>query len=57
MSCIKSTIGLSVIRTSGDHGTAYGKVGEGRGNEESMVDAIYAEVNIANNLKKDVGAI
>lgn len=57
MSCIKSTIGLSVIRTSGDHGTAYGKVGEGRVNEESMVDAIYAEVNIANNLKKDVGAI
>ena len=52
MSGINCTIGLPVIRTSVDHGTAYGKAGEGRANEESMLDAIYAAVTIANNWKK-----
>ena len=46
------TIGLPVIRTAVDHGTAYGKAGEGRANEESMLDAIYAAVTIANNLEE-----
>ncbi len=41
-----------MIRTSVDHGTAYGKAGEGRANEESMLDAIYAAVTIANNWQK-----
>lgn len=52
MSGINCTIGLPIIRTSVDHGTAYGKAGEGRANEESMLDAIYAAVTIANNWKK-----
>ena len=52
MSGINCTIGLPVIRTSVDHGTAYGKAGEGRANEESMLDAIYAAVTIANNWQK-----
>ena len=52
MSGINCTIGLPVIRTSVDHGTAYGKAGEGRANEESMLDAIYAAVTIANNWGK-----
>ena len=51
MSGINCTIGLPVI------GTAYGKAGEGRANEESMLDAIYAAVTIANNWKKYGGAI
>ncbi len=56
MSGINCTIGLPIIRTSVDHGTAYGKAGEGRANEESMLDAIYAAVTIANNWKKYVEA-
>ena len=52
MSGINCTIGLPVIRTSVDHGTAYGKAGEGRANEESMLDAIYAAVTIANHWKQ-----
>ena len=52
MSGINVTIGLPIIRTSVDHGTAYGKAGEGRANEESMLDAINAAVTIANNWKQ-----
>lgn len=52
MSGINCTIGLPVIRASVDHGTAYGKAGEGRANEESMLDAIFAGIKMAEN--KDV---
>lgn len=52
MSGINCTIGLPVIRTSVDHGTAYGKAGEGRANEESMVQAITAASVMAENMKK-----
>lgn len=46
---INCTIGLPIIRTSVDHGTAYGKAGEGRANEESMLEAIDAAVTMALN--------
>ncbi|MDR1622502.1 MAG: 4-hydroxythreonine-4-phosphate dehydrogenase PdxA [Synergistaceae bacterium] len=49
MSGVNSTIGLPIIRTSVDHGTAFGKAGEGRANEESMVDAINAAAVMAKN--------
>lgn len=49
MSGINCTIGLPIIRTSVDHGTAYGKAGEGRANEESMREAIDAAVLMADN--------
>jgi 4-hydroxythreonine-4-phosphate dehydrogenase len=49
MSGINTTIGLPIIRTSVDHGTAFGKAGEGRANEESMVDAIELAVTMARN--------
>lgn len=39
MSGVNCTVGLPMIRTSVDHGTAFGKAGEGRANEESMVEA------------------
>lgn len=52
MSGINCTIGLPIIRTSVDHGTAYGKAGEGRANEQSMVEAIAAAQVMARNLKK-----
>lgn len=37
---INTTIGLPIIRVSVDHGTAFGKAGEGRANADSMVEAI-----------------
>lgn len=40
MSGVNITVGLPIIRTSVDHGTAFGKAGEGRANEESLVDAL-----------------
>ena len=49
VSGINCTIGLPIVRTSVDHGTAFGKAGEGRANEESMLDAIDAAVMMAQN--------
>ncbi len=40
VSGVNATVGLPIIRTSVDHGVAFGKAGEGRANEESMVEAI-----------------
>ena len=40
MSGVNVTVGLPIIRVSVDHGVAFGKAGEGRANEESMVEAI-----------------
>jgi len=44
---VNVTIGLPIIRTSVDHGVAFGKAGEGRANEESMVEAIKMAINFA----------
>lgn len=52
VSGINCTIGLPIVRTSVDHGTAFGKAGEGRANEESMLDAIFAGVEMAEYRKK-----
>ena len=49
VSGINITVGLPIIRTSVDHGTAFGKAGEGRANEESLVDAIHLAVIMAKN--------
>lgn len=46
---INCTIGLPIVRTSVDHGTAFGKAGEGRAKEDSMVDAIEAAVKMVEN--------
>ncbi len=46
---VNTTIGLPIIRTSVNHGTAFGKAGEGRANEESMLDAIEMAIKMANN--------
>jgi 4-hydroxythreonine-4-phosphate dehydrogenase len=47
MSGVNVTLGLPIIRTSVDHGVAFGKAGEGRANPQSMVDAIKLAVQIA----------
>ena len=49
MSGVNCTIGLPIIRTSVDHGTAFGKAGEGRANEESMIDSIELAIQMAKN--------
>ena len=40
MAGVNVTIGLPIIRTSVDHGTAFDKAGEGRANPQSMIEAI-----------------
>ncbi len=55
VSGINCTIGLPIVRTSVDHGTAFGKAGEGRANEQSMIDAIFAGVEMAKNREKNHG--
>lgn len=53
MSGVNCTIGLPIIRTSVDHGTAFGKAGEGRANEESMIDAMETAITMARNWKSE----
>lgn len=52
MSGVNTTIGLPIICTSVNHGTAFGKAGKNRANEESMVDAIRLAVTFAGNWKR-----
>lgn len=40
MAGVNVTIGLPIIRTSVDHGTAYDRAGDGRANPQSMIEAI-----------------
>ena len=47
MSGVNVTVGLPIIRTSVDHGVAFGKAGEGRANEESMVEAIKMAIDFS----------
>jgi len=43
---VNVTMGLPVIRTSVDHGVAFGKAGEGRANPESLLDAIKLAIRL-----------
>ena len=47
MTGVNITLGLPIIRTSVDHGTAFGKAGEGRANPQSLLDAIYLAAKLA----------
>jgi 4-hydroxythreonine-4-phosphate dehydrogenase len=49
MSGINTTIGLPIIRTSVDHGTAYDRAGKNTSNEGSLVEAIEMAVTFAEN--------
>jgi 4-phospho-D-threonate 3-dehydrogenase / 4-phospho-D-erythronate 3-dehydrogenase len=49
MSGINITCGLPIIRVSVDHGTAFGKAGEGRANPESMIQAIRTAALLASH--------
>ena len=47
MTGVNITLGLPIIRTSVDHGTAFGKAGEGRANPQSLLDAIHLAARLA----------
>jgi len=47
VSGVNMTVGLPIIRTSVDHGTAFDRAGKGQANEESLVDAIRLAVQMA----------
>ncbi len=44
---VNVTVGLPYIRTSVDHGTAYGKAGKGTADSQSMSESIYLAVKMA----------
>ena len=45
--CINMTIGLPIIRTSVDHGTAYDIAGKGRADPKSLIQAITLASQLA----------
>ena len=47
MAGVNVTLGLPIIRTSVDHGTAFGKAGEGRANPQSLVEAVKMAAQLA----------
>lgn len=49
---VNYTAGLSVVRTSPDHGTAYDKAGQNLANESSFRQALYMAIDITNNRQK-----
>ena len=46
---VNVTVGLPIIRTSVDHGTAFDIAGEGTASEQSMIDAVEVAACIAEN--------
>jgi len=50
LSGVNVTLGLPIIRTSVDHGTAFGKAGEGRANPQSLIEAIRMAAHLAMSL-------
>jgi 4-hydroxythreonine-4-phosphate dehydrogenase len=49
---VNYTAGLSKVRTSPDHGTAYEIAGKGKADENSFVQAIYTAIKIFKNRKE-----
>jgi 4-hydroxythreonine-4-phosphate dehydrogenase len=47
MAGVNITLGLPIIRVSVDHGTAFGKAGEGRANPQSMIEAVRLAAKLA----------
>lgn len=47
MAGVNITLGLPIIRVSVDHGTAFGKAGEGRATPQSMIEAIKLAAQLA----------
>ncbi|WP_129116140.1 4-hydroxythreonine-4-phosphate dehydrogenase PdxA [Halegenticoccus tardaugens] len=52
VSGVNTTIGLPIIRTSVDHGTAFDIAGEGIASEQSLIDAVKVAVEMAGRADK-----
>jgi 4-hydroxy-L-threonine phosphate dehydrogenase PdxA len=48
ISGVNVTLGLPIVRTSVDHGTAFDKAGQGRANPQSMIEAIKLAAQLSN---------
>lgn len=46
---VNFTAGLTVVRTSPDHGTAFDIAGRGKANPQSMRNAVYAAIDLVRN--------
>lgn len=55
MSGINMTIGIPIIRTSVDHGTAFDRAGKNTANEGSLIEAIEVAAKAAVSKEKDNG--
>jgi 4-phospho-D-threonate 3-dehydrogenase / 4-phospho-D-erythronate 3-dehydrogenase len=53
---VNVTLGLPVIRTSVDHGTAFDIAGTGKADERSMIEALYQAADLARARKGASGA-
>lgn len=51
MKGVNITLGLPIIRSSVDHGVAFGKAGKGIANPQSMIEAIQLGITMARNSK------
>jgi 4-hydroxythreonine-4-phosphate dehydrogenase len=52
---VNITLGLPIVRSSVDHGTAFGKAGKGTATHESLLHAIEYGVKLSNYRKKQKG--
>jgi 4-hydroxythreonine-4-phosphate dehydrogenase len=48
-SCVNLTVGLPIIRTSVDHGTAFDIVGKGIAEPGSLIEAVKLAARLAEN--------
>ena len=49
---VNITLGLPIIRTSVDHGTAFDQAGSGKANELSLLNAVEYAINFASGKQK-----
>ena len=57
MGGVNMTVGLPIIRTSVDHGTAFGRAGQGRADDTSLIAAIDAAILLAARRKTHARAL
>lgn len=52
---VNVTLGLPIVRTSVDHGTAYDIAGQGKANHKSLAEAVHLAAKICDNRNKYAG--
>ena len=56
-SAVNVTLGLPIVRTSVDHGTAFDIAGQGRADPSSMIEAVRLALELARNERSHGGSI